>query len=81
MLRLHKPGLSAELPFAVRYTNVSYADKADIHGAKHTGRFAAEGQDQYLIICQLWLIKLGGKPVFRSDMVGRQTARRRVPSA
>ena len=28
MLRLHKPGLSAELPFAVRYTNVSYADVA-----------------------------------------------------
>ena len=30
MLRLHKPGLSAELPFAVRCTNVSYADLAAV---------------------------------------------------
>ena len=71
----------AERTFAVTNMNVRHADKADIHAAKHNGRFAAEGQDQYPIICRLWLIKLGGKPVFRSDMVGRQTARRRIPSA
>ena len=39
-LRLQKAASSAELPFAVRYTNVCYADKAAVPYARSKNYFA-----------------------------------------